>query len=254
MGEFNGQVVIVTASAGAGIGQETARRFAREGANVVVSDAHAKRPFSVAEEITEQSKVKAIGVQCDVTNDKQIRDMVDKAIAEWGKIDILVNNAGTDRMSRGWEISDEDWEFVLNVTLSGAFRCIRAVFPHLVKQKKGKIVNISSVSAWAAEPIDSPMYIAAKAGVLGLTRAYAHYGAPYNINVNAIAPGLIPNPFLRKVARQEDLNKMRADQLFQDRDGTPADIANAVMFLASAKAGFITGETITVNGGFYLRG
>ncbi len=252
MGGFTGKVVIVTAAAGAGIGQETVRSFAREGADVVVADAHPKRPFDVADDIAKKYNVKAVGVHCDVTKEEDIQTMVNKAISELGKIDVLINDAAIDRLGRGWEIDDTDWNDVLNVTLTGTFRGIRAVFPHMVKQKSGKIVNISSTAAWEAGGTDSPMYIAAKAAVLGLTRAYARIGAPYNINVNAIAPGLIPNPFLIKVAPKELMDGVRKQQLL-DCDGKTTDIANAALFLSSDKNSFITGETISVNGGIYLR-
>lgn len=148
MGEFSGKVAIVTAAAGAGIGQAVARSLAREGAGVVVSDAHAGRPYTVAGEISSEFGVRALGVQCDVRDPGQVKEMVALAVKEWGKIDILVNNAGIDRPVPVWEMDDETWDLVIDTNLKGAFNCCRAVLPLMIKQGQGKIVNLSSVVAW----------------------------------------------------------------------------------------------------------
>lgn len=251
MGEFTGKVAIVTAAAGAGIGQAVARSFAREGAHVIVSDAHAKRPFSVAEEITREYGIRAVGRQCDVRNRGQVEEMVRTAIEEWGKIDILVNNAGIDRPAPVWEMDDETWDLVIDVNLKGVFNCCRAVLPVMMEQKQGKIVNLSSVVAWLGGKEEGAAYVAAKAGILGLTRALAHQVGEYNINVNAVAPGLIYNPFLGKVrppAYFEDVRK----QIVLGRLGTPQDVANAVLFLCSEKAAYVTGACLCVSGGWYM--
>ena len=252
MGRLDNKVAIVTAAAGAGIGQVTVRTLAREGANVVVSDAHAKRFFDVAEDISKTYGVKTLGIQCDVTSREQVEDMVKKALDQFGRIDILVNNAGIDRPEPVWEMSDETWDLVINVNLRGAFYCCRAVLPIMIKQGSGKIVNLSSVVALAGGKEDGAAYIAAKAGVQGLTKAIAHQVAEYNINVNAIAPGLAMNPFLLKVRPPEFFDEIRKQFLIR-RDGTPEDMANAILFLVSDESSYITGETINVNGGWYLR-
>ena len=251
MGEFTGQVVIVTAAAGAGIGQAVARSFAREGACVVVSDAHAKRPFAVAREISEEYGTPAIGVQCDVRSREQVEQMVLAALAAWGKIDILVNNAGIDRPVPVWEMDDETWNLVIDVNLKGAFNCCRAVLPAMIKQKRGKIVNLSSVVAWLAGKEEGVAYVAAKAGILGLTRAIAHQAGEHNINVNAVAPGLIYNPFLGKLRPPEYFEEVKK-QTVLGRHGTPQDVANAVLFLCSEKAAYITGACLCVSGGWYM--
>lgn len=199
VGEFSGKVAIVTAAAGAGIGQAVARSLAREGASVVVSDAHAKRPFSVAEEISREYGVRAAGLQCDVRNRRQVDEMVSLALKEWGRVDILVNNAGIDKPAPVWEMDDETWDLVMDVNLKGAFNCCRAVLPVMIRQKRGTIVNLSSVVAWMGGKDEGAAYVAAKAGIQGLTRAIAAQVGEYGINVNAVAPGLAYNPFLARV-------------------------------------------------------
>ncbi|MBC7324408.1 MAG: SDR family oxidoreductase, partial [Moorella sp. (in: Bacteria)] len=224
MGEFHRQVAIVTAAAGAGIGQAVARSFAREGAHVLVSDAHPKRPFQVAEEITEEYGVQAIGFQCDVRNREQVEEMVRLAKEQWGRIDILVNNAGIDKPAPVWEMDDETWSLVMDVNLKGAFYCCRAVLPAMIKQKRGKIVNLSSVVAWMGGRDEGAAYVAAKAGILGFTRALAHQVGEYNINVNAVAPGLIYNPFLSRVRPPEYFEAVKK-QVVLGRTGAPQDVA-----------------------------
>jgi len=251
MGDFAGKVAIVTAAAGAGIGQAVARNFAREGAHVIVSDAHARRPYQVAEEITREYGIKAIGMQCDVRNREQVAAMVKAAVQEWGKIDILVNNAGIDQPVPVWEMSDETWDLVIDVNLKGTFNCCRAVLPVMMKQRQGKIVNLSSVVAWMGGKDEGAAYVAAKAGIQGFTRAVAHQVGKYNINVNAVAPGLIYNPFLEKVRPAEYFEEVKK-QIVLGRTGAPQDVANAVLFLCSEKADYITGACLCVSGGWYM--
>lgn len=251
MGDFSGQVAIVTAAAGAGIGQAVARSLAREGAHVVVSDAHAKRPLSVAEEISREYGVQALGVQCDVRNGKQVAEMVNLALQEWGRIDILVNNAGIDKPMPVWEMDDDTWDMVTGINLKGTFNCCRAVLPVMIKQGRGRIVNLSSVVAWMGGKEEGAAYVASKAGILGLTRSIANQAATYNINVNAVAPGLAYNPFLAKVRPPEYFEEVKK-QIPLGRAGTPQDIANAVLFLCSEKAGYITGACLCVSGGWYM--
>lgn len=251
MGKLKGKSAIVTASAGAGIGQTVARTLAREGANVVISDAHAKRPYTVAEELSGTYGVKCLPFRCDVTNREDVDSMVEMACDEFGRIDILVNNAGIDRPEPVWEMSDETWNLVMDVNLKGAFYCCRAVLPIMIKQRYGKIVNLSSVVAWTGGEEDGAAYIAAKAGIQGFTRAVAHQVGKYNINVNAVAPGLAFNPFLSKLRPREYFEKIRSNFVIK-RDGIPQDIANAILFLVSDDADYITGECLCVSGGWFM--
>lgn len=251
MGEFSGRVAVVTAAAGAGIGQAVARTLAREGAGVLVSDAHARRPYSVAEEITGEYGVRAVGMQCDVRDPKQVGAMVELALKEWGRVDILVNNAGIDRPAPVWEMDDETWDLVIDINLKGAFNCCRAVLPAMIRQKGGRIVNLSSVVAWMGGKDEGVAYVAAKAGIQGFTRSVANQVGEYNINVNAVAPGLAYNPFLARVRPPEYFEEVKR-QTPLGRAGTPRDIAEAVLFLCSDRAAFITGSCLCVSGGWYM--
>ncbi len=245
--KLDGKVAIVTASAGAGIGQGTIRVLAIEGARVVVSDAHERRTGEVAEALKSEG-YQAIGIPCDVTNREQVEDMVRRTLEEWGRIDILVNNAGINRPGPVNEMSDEDWELVIDTNLKGTFYCTRAVLPTMINQNYGRIVNISSIAGWATASRDEAAYCAAKAGIMAFTRCVALETAKYDITVNAIAPGFVPNPFLEKVYSKERL-EWRLSTIPKGRGGTPEEIGNVILFLVSDEGSYITGETITASGG-----
>jgi len=251
MSEFSGKVAIVTAAAGVGIGQATARSLAKEGANVVVSDAHAKRTAQVANEIMNEYGVKTLGIQCDVRIPGQVESMVGQTLRELGRIDILVNNAGIDKPSPVWEMDDESWNLIIDTNLKGVFNCCRAVIPTMMKQKYGKIVNMSSVLAWLGGKEEGVAYVTAKAGIQGLTRAIARQVGEFNINVNSVAPGLAYNSFIDKLQPPEYFQKIRSQEIL-GRDGTPQDMANAILFLCSEKAGFITGSCLCISGGWFM--
>ena len=251
MGEFDNKVVIITGSAGAGIGQSIARNFAQEGANVVISDAHEKRPFALAEELNNELGEKTFGIQCDVRNSRQVKQMVESAVKKWGTIDVLVNNAGIDRPMPVWEMDDNTWDLVMDVNLRGTFYCCREVLPIMIEKRYGKIINLSSIAAWMGSKDEGSAYMAAKAGILGFTRSVAAQVGGYNINVNAIAPGLVFNDFLLKVRPPDYFDEFRK-QIVVGRDGMPQDISNAVLFLASDKANYITGSSLCVSGGSYM--
>ncbi|MDP6099893.1 MAG: 3-oxoacyl-ACP reductase family protein [Dehalococcoidia bacterium] len=250
--KLSGKVAIVTAAAGVGIGQATTRTLAENGAQVVISDAHASRPATVANAIKEEFGVSTMGVQCDVTDRAQVDEMVKKTLDAFGRIDILVNNAGTNRVSKVVDMTDESWDLVINVNLKGTFYCTRAVLPTMIGQKGGKIINLSSVAGWMGAADDGAPYCTAKAGLQAFTKVVAHEVAEHNINVNAIAPGLIPNEFLGRLYPQEFFEEMRQKTPIK-RDGRPSDIANAILFLVSEDSSFITGETLCVSGGVYMR-
>lgn len=246
---FAEKVAIVTGAAGVGIGQATAKAFAREGASVVVSDAHVKRPFDVAQEISSSLGVKALGVQCDVSNQGQVEAMIKQTLNEFGRIDVLVNNAGIDRYSSVVDMTDETWDLIINVNLKGAFYCTRAVLPTMIKQKGGRIVNLTSPVAWWGGENDAA-YCAAKAGVAALTKSVAKEVARYNILVNAIAPSAW-NPFLARNVPEEVLKKSESETPL-GRLGRPEEIARVIVFLASEDAGFMTGDTLSVTGGYFM--
>ena len=248
---LSGRVAIVTASAGAGIGQATVRALAKEGANVVVTDHHAGRTTSVAEDIRSTLGVKALGIPCDVTDRQQVESMVAKTLEEFSRIDILVNNAGIDHMGPVVDMTDESWELIININLRGTFYCTRAVLPAMIKQDSGRIINLASVAGWLHTAPDSAAYAATKAGIMGFTKMLAHEVAEHSITANAIAPGFILNPYIAKVSPPEFLEGFKK-QVPLGRLGNPEDIANAIVFLATDEASYITGATLCVSGGWYM--
>lgn len=251
MGRFDGKVVLVTGAAGAGIGQEVARSFAREGANVVIGDAHASRPFSVAADIQKTLKVKALGFQCDVSNVGQVKKMVQGTLDAFGRIDVLVNNAGINKLSPIVDMPDEVWDLVINVNLKGTFYCTREVMRAMIKQKSGVVISLSSIAGWLGEDDGQSHYCAAKAAIQAFTRCVAAEGAPHGIRAYAIAPGVIWNEFLTRIYPPEKVSEWKT-KVPLGRLGQPPDIANVMKFLASDDAAFITGETICVSGGVYM--
>jgi 3-oxoacyl-[acyl-carrier protein] reductase len=247
---LEGKVAIVTASAGAGIGQGIVRRLADEGAMVVVSDSHEKRTIKVADEIKSSGR-KAIGVPCDVTDREQVEALVKATLDEFGQIDILVNNAGINKLSKVVDMPDDVWELVMNVNLRGTFYCSRAVLPTMIEKNYGRIINISSYVGYTGSGEGQAPYCAAKAGIMAFTKSLAREVAENQITVNAIAPGFIYNEFLARIYSEEQLEQKKKG-IPVGRVGKPSDIARAVLFLASDDAGYITGETLCVSGGMYM--
>ena len=244
------QVAIITGAAGAGIGQTTARRFAQEGAHVVVSDTHPRRTDEVAQAIAGEYSVKTLGVLCDVMFRDQVEALVQRTLDAFGRVDILINNAGRNVLAPVAEMTDEQWDMVINVCLRGTFYCSRAVLKPMMEQKQGNIVSLSSVAG--LRPSDQQAhYSAAKAGIIGFTRTLALEAAPYNIRVNAIAPGLIYNDFLRRIY-PDDFFDQAAQSTPLGRMGQPGDIANAICYLVSDEASYMTGQILSVNGGTFM--
>lgn len=244
------QIAIVTAAAGAGIGQAITRRLAAEGAHVVISDAHAKRPLALAQELSKEHGRAFIGLHVDATNKEQVDKMVQMVTDKYGRIDILVNNAGINKLEPAWEMSAETWDFVLRTNLYSTFYNTRAVLPHMVKQKSGKIVSLASVAGWIGSNDGEAHYCAAKAAVMGYTRAVAAEVGKYGVRVNAIAPGLIYNEFLRRIYPDEMFRGVEKRTPL-GRVGQPQDIANLALFLVSDESSFITGEVMCCSGGLY---
>ena len=253
MGQLDGQVAILTAAAGAGIGREVARRLAGDGANVLLTDAHAGRVQELAQAMTKDYGREFVGLEVDVTNTAHVQKMVQTALDKYGQIDILVNNAGINRLGPVWEMSDETWQLVISVNLTGTFYCTRAVLPHMMERKKGSIVNLSSTAGWVASNEGEAHYCAAKAGVMGFTRVVAAEVARSGIRVNAVAPGLIYNPFLERIYPPEFFQTYER-RVPLGRVGQPEDVANLVMFLATDQSSYVTGEVFCLSGGMYVRG
>jgi 3-oxoacyl-[acyl-carrier protein] reductase len=250
---LSSRTAVVTGS-GRGIGKAMAVRLASEGASVVVNDLNDADMDATVKEI-QNAGGKAVGFKADVTKRDEIADMVKAAINKFGKIDIWVNNAGITRHRPSFmEMSDEDWDIVLAVHLKGTFNCIRAVAPHMMERNYGKIINMSSVVATGTSIAKGANfnYGAAKAGIVQMTKAFARTLGPYNINVNAIAPGTVPglmSATSRSKEEMEQHNEASKIKAALGRTGTPEDIANVALFLATDESSFMTAQLLCVDGG-----
>jgi 3-oxoacyl-[acyl-carrier protein] reductase len=242
------QVAIITAAAGAGIGRAVATRFLEEGAQVVVTDAHPRRTAEVAAELSKQFKREVLGIAVDVTQRAQIEDAVARTVEKHGRVDILFNNAGINKLEPIWECKDETWDLVINVCLRGTFWTMRAVLPHMIKQGKGAIVNMASAAGWIAASDGEAPYSAAKAGVMGLTRAASAEVAGKGIRINAIAPTVIYNEFLERIYPPGMFEAAKRRNPM-GRLGDPREVGNLALFLASDMSSYITGEVISISGG-----
>jgi 3-oxoacyl-[acyl-carrier protein] reductase len=242
------RVAIITAGAGAGIGRAVATRYLEEGAEVAVTDAHPRRTNEVAAELSKQFGRPVLGITVDVTQRSHIEAAVGQTIARFGKIDILFNNAGINKLEPIWECKDETWDLVMNVCLRGTFWAMRAVIPHMINQGRGVIVNMASAAGWVAAADGEAPYSAAKAGVMGLTRAASAELAPKGIRVNAIAPGVIYNEFLERIYPAAMFEAARRRNPM-GRLGEPREVANLALFLASDLSSYITGEVVSISGG-----
>jgi 3-oxoacyl-[acyl-carrier protein] reductase len=239
------RVVIVTAAAGTGIGSATARRCLEEGAAVVVSDAHARRLAETAEQLEAETGGSVHAVPCDVTDEGQVQALYAAAIDHFGRFDVAVHNAGLGGTVPLVEMTDEQWSRVLDITLTGTFRCTRAALTHLLPQGSGIIVNNASVLGWRAQP-GQAHYAAAKAGVMALTRCAAAEAAPFGVRVNAVSPSLAEHPFLNRAIPDEDLAILRRRELF-GRGAETWEVANVIVFLASDYSSYMSGEVVSVS-------
>ena len=241
------KVAIVTGG-GIGLGRAYCIALAKEGAKVVVADIQHAPAREVAKEVG------GIAVRVDVTDEEQTRAMAAKAVDAYGAVDILVNNAGmysSIQKKPYFEISVDEWDRVMAVNVKGVFLCARAVHPQMKRQRKGKIINISSGTVLGGTPMFLH-YVTSKAGVIGLTRALAREVGADNINVNAITPGLtIADEQQKKMLSEEYLAPRRQARALK-RDQYPEDLIGTVLFLASGDSDFLTGQTINVDGGTWM--
>ncbi|MEV5743749.1 glucose 1-dehydrogenase [Microbispora rosea] len=250
MSRFTGKFAVVTGAA-RGIGAAIARRLAAEGAAVACVDLTADRCASIVDEITVTGG-RAVAFGCDVSDSAQVEALVPGVMAELGRIDVLVNNAGLTRDNLLFRMSEEDWDKVVDVNLKSVFLVSRAVQKHMVEQRSGAIVNLSSRSALGNR--GQANYAAAKAGIQGLTATMAIELGPFGVRVNAVAPGYVATPMteataVRLGATPEEHQAAVAQGVPLRRVGQPTEVASVVAFFASDDASYVTGQTLYVNGG-----
>ncbi|MGC8764657.1 MAG: 3-oxoacyl-[acyl-carrier-protein] reductase [Brevinematia bacterium] len=247
MGKLNNKNAIVTGSA-RGIGKAIAIKLAEEGANVVIVDVNYESAVETSEEIKKMG-VKSFAMKVDVTKYEEVDAMIQKTKNEWGSVDILVNNAGITKDNLILKMTPEDFDLVIDINLKGVFNGIKAVFPVMMKQKSGKIVNIASVIGLIGN-VGQANYSASKGGVIALTKTAAKELASRGVCVNAVAPGYIQTPMTDKLPDnvKEEILKLVPLR----RMGQPEDVAKVVLFLASSDSDYITGQTIAVDGGMVM--
>lgn len=240
--------VAVVTGAGRGLGEAAAVRLAEEGAKVVASDVDEAGARQTAEKIQATGR-ESIAVKTDVSLRQDAESLMEAAIKAFGRIDILINNAGITRDTSIRKMTEEDWDQVLNINLKGSFNCAQFAARQMIEQKYGKIINISS-RAYLGNP-GQANYSSSKAGILGLTRSLALELGRYNINVNAIAPGMIRTPGVTSLGHFEKIVERAIQSTPLGRIGEPIDVAHVVLFLASDESCYITGDVIHVTGGRY---
>jgi 3-oxoacyl-[acyl-carrier protein] reductase len=246
--DLSGRIAVVT-GAGRGLGKAIADVLAGRGAHVIIND----RTLQPAEEAAESVRARgesASAIAFDVAEPNQVEDAFRKILGNHGRVDILINNAGIGDFVSFPEISSDKWDRMLNIHLKGSFNCCQAVLAGMKEKKYGKIVNVSSVAGKRGDFIGNAHYTAAKAGIIGLTRSLALYSAPFGINVNAIAPGLVATELSDEMS--SEMKATTISRIPAGRLGRPEEIARAAAFLVSEDASYIFGETLSVNGGSYM--
>jgi 3-oxoacyl-[acyl-carrier protein] reductase len=245
--DFKAKIAVVT-GASRGLGRATAIKLAEGGCDIIVNfEKNVEGAKEVVGLIRDMGR-EVHAVQADVADEEAVTRLYDESMDAFGKIDILVNNAGIHQHLKSWELSRTDWERVIGVNLTGGFLCSKAFTPQMKERRSGKIVNISSVIGYMGTDHEVH-YASSKSGLLGLTKSLALELAPYNINVNAVAPGYIKTDMTKFASEEEEEKYLATIPL--GMLGEPEDIGNTVAFLCSEEASYITGEVIHVNGGLY---
>ncbi|MCQ4697460.1 3-oxoacyl-[acyl-carrier-protein] reductase [Paeniclostridium sordellii] len=249
MMDLNGKVALITGGS-RGIGKAIAIKLASYKANIVINyTSNKEHALKVKEEI-ESYGVKSIVIKCDVSKSDEVNNMIEEVVKEFGQIDILVNNAGITRDGLLMRMKEEDFDSVIDINLKGVFNCTKSATKYMMKKRYGKIINISSVVGLIGNA-GQANYCASKAGVIGLTKSSARELASRNINVNAIAPGFIDTDMTSVL--NENLKETLLKNIPQNRFGSPEDVANLVLFLASDMSSYITGQIINVDGGMVMQ-
>jgi len=249
MVKFSGKVVVITGS-GRGIGRSIALAFAREGAEVVVNVSRSVEEMNVVVKEIENLGRRALGIVADVSQWYDAEKLIKGAVDRFGKLDILVNNAGIARPAMCYKLTNEEWNRVINVNLTGTLNCIRAIAPHMIERRSGRIINISSI-AGRDGMIGNINYAASKAGVFGITRTAAKELAQYGINVNSVAPGFIETQ-MTEWLKETKFREKYLPCVPLSRFGKPEEVASLVLFLASDDSNYITGQTIAIDGGMTM--
>ncbi|MFH1643086.1 MAG: SDR family NAD(P)-dependent oxidoreductase [Patescibacteria group bacterium] len=250
MEDFKNKVVVIT-GARRGMGRVDALLFAQNGAKVVVSDISQEDCQAVVDEI-EKKGGEAIAVKCDVSQKQEVDNLFQKTIEKFGRVDVLVNNAGIAEFKPFLEITEEEWDRTLDINLKGYFLCAQIAAKKMAKQKSGVIVNIASI-AMGQVGVGFPNivhYCASKGGIAAMTEAMALELAPYNIRVNAIAPGMIETPMVDSIKQDPKATEGILNRIPLGRMGKPEEIADLVVFLASDKSSYITGSIVVIDGGW----
>ena len=248
--DLKGQVAIIT-GARRGMGKSHALVLAKAGAKVVVADISLEDCERVVKEI-EKQKGEAIAIKCDVTKKAEVDQMVEAAVKEWGKVDILVNNAGICQFKPFLELTEEEWDRTLDINLKGYFLCAQAVAKEMAKQKSGIIINIASIAMGQVGCGFATLahYTASKGGIVGMTETLAQELAPYNIRVNAVAPGAIDTPMVDPLKADQKTMEATLDRIPLHRMGKSEEVSNLVLFLASDTSSYMTGSTVVIDGGW----
>lgn len=246
-GLLKGRSVLITAAAGAGIGFSAARRCAEEGCRaLMISDIHPRRLEEAVARLKEETGLAEVyGQLCNVTNEEEVQALVAAAEHQLGGVDVLINNAGLGGQKRVVDMTDDEWNRVLDITLTGTFRMTRAMLPHMQARGRGTIVNNASVLGWRAQK-EQAHYAAAKAGVMALTRCAALEAAEYGVRINAVSPSIALHDFLKKASSEELLAQLASREAF-GRAAEVWEVANVMVFLASDYASYMTGEVLSVS-------